>query len=116
PTARPCRRCSASTCAPRSFAARWRRRATTSRRSAAPVSSVCPSSTRRSRSMFAYVDALGLYYGKKLLDEIFGRKSREHDHHESAGLSAAESQARTPRITSRVGGLLITTDERCALA
>src|SRR5262249_44009052 len=67
-------------------------------------------------SMFAYVDAMGLYYGKKLLDEIFGRRSRDHDHHEDAGLSAAESAARTPRITSRVDGAFITPEERCALA
>jgi uncharacterized protein YbcC (UPF0753/DUF2309 family) len=69
-----------------------------------------------SLSMFAYVDAMGLWYGKKLLDEVFGRKSREHDHHEHAGLSAAESQTRTPRITSRVDGTPITAEERCALA
>jgi len=69
-----------------------------------------------SLSMFAYVDAMGLFYGKKLLDEIFGRGSREHEHHERAGLSAAESQARTPRITSRVDGVPITAEERCALA
>jgi uncharacterized protein YbcC (UPF0753/DUF2309 family) len=68
-----------------------------------------------SLSMFAYVDAMGLLYGKKLLDEIFGRESREHDHHERAGLSVAESQARTPRITSRVDGVPITAEERCAL-
>jgi uncharacterized protein YbcC (UPF0753/DUF2309 family) len=69
-----------------------------------------------SLSMFAYVDAMGLLYGKKLLDEVFGRKSREHDHHEDAGLSAAESQTRTPRMTSRVDGAAITIEERCALA
>jgi uncharacterized protein YbcC (UPF0753/DUF2309 family) len=69
-----------------------------------------------SLSMFAYVDALGLYYGKKLLDEIFGRKSHANDDHEHAGLSAAESEARTPRITSRVDGAPITAEERCALA
>jgi uncharacterized protein len=69
-----------------------------------------------SLSMFAYVDALGLYYGKKLLGEIFGGKSRDADDHERAGLSAAESQSRTPRITSRVDGTLITTEERCAIA
>jgi uncharacterized protein YbcC (UPF0753/DUF2309 family) len=69
-----------------------------------------------SLSMFAYVDAMGLYYGKKLLDEIFGRKSREHAHHEHAGLSEAESHTRQPRITSRVDGTPITAEERCALA
>jgi len=70
-----------------------------------------------SLSMFAYVDALGLSYGKKLLDEIFGRPSREHDHHEHAGLSAAESETRTPRLTSRVDGTpMVTIEERCALA
>lgn len=69
-----------------------------------------------SLSMFAYVDAMGLYYGKKLLDEVFGRESREHDHHESAGLSAAESRTRTPRITFHVDGAPITDEERCALA
>jgi uncharacterized protein YbcC (UPF0753/DUF2309 family) len=66
--------------------------------------------------MFAYVDALGLFYGKKLLDAIFGRASREQDHHERAGLSAAESETRTPRLTGRVDGVPITAEERCALA
>jgi uncharacterized protein YbcC (UPF0753/DUF2309 family) len=69
-----------------------------------------------SLSMFAYVDAMGLAYGKTLLDEVFGRKAREHDHHTSAGLSEAESQTRTPRITSRVDGTPITAEERLALA
>jgi uncharacterized protein YbcC (UPF0753/DUF2309 family) len=69
-----------------------------------------------SLSMFAYVDAMGLYYGKKLLDETFARKSREHEHHESAGLTEAESHQRMPRLTSRVDGTPITTDERCAIA
>jgi hypothetical protein len=69
-----------------------------------------------SLSMFAYVDAMGLSYGKSLLDEIFARASREHEQHERAGLSAAESRTRTPRITSRLDGTPITADERCALA
>ena len=69
-----------------------------------------------SLSMFAYVDAMGLYYGKKLLDEVFARQSREHDDHERAGLSAAESATRMPRITFHVDGVPITAEERCALA
>jgi uncharacterized protein YbcC (UPF0753/DUF2309 family) len=69
-----------------------------------------------SLSMFAYVDAMGLLYGKKLLGEVFGQESRGHDHHERSGLSPAESQTRTPRITSRVDGTPITIEERCAIA
>jgi uncharacterized protein YbcC (UPF0753/DUF2309 family) len=69
-----------------------------------------------SLSMFAYVDAMGLFYGKYLLDEVFARKSREHDHREDAGLTPAESHRRTPRLTSRVDGTPVTLEERCALA
>jgi uncharacterized protein YbcC (UPF0753/DUF2309 family) len=69
-----------------------------------------------SLSSFAYVDAMGLGYGKTLLDETFARAAREDDHHERAGLSAAEAQTRTPRITSRVDGTPITAQDRCALA
>jgi uncharacterized protein YbcC (UPF0753/DUF2309 family) len=69
-----------------------------------------------SLSSFAYVDVMGFYYGKTMLDEIFSRKSREHEHHESAGLSHAESETRTPRLTSHLDGTPLTAEERCALA
>jgi uncharacterized protein YbcC (UPF0753/DUF2309 family) len=69
-----------------------------------------------SLSMFAYVDAMGLLYGKYLLDESLRLASREHDHHEHAGLSDSESKSRTPRLTSRIDGTPITVEERCALA
>jgi uncharacterized protein YbcC (UPF0753/DUF2309 family) len=44
----PCRRCSASTCAPRSCAARWRRSARRCTRAASPASSACRSPMRHS--------------------------------------------------------------------
>jgi uncharacterized protein YbcC (UPF0753/DUF2309 family) len=69
-----------------------------------------------SLSMFAYVDAMGLFYGKYLLDEVFARKSREHDRREEAGLTPAESQRRTPRLTGHVDGTPVGADERVALA
>ncbi len=67
-------------------------------------------------SMFAYVDAMGLSYGKKLLDEVLGTNAHEDDHHDRAGLTAAESRLRTPRLTSRADGTPITAEERCTLA
>ena len=67
-------------------------------------------------SMFAYVDAMGLSYGKALLDEVFGLGVHHDDHHESAGLTEAESKLRRPRLTSHADGTSITADERCALA
>jgi uncharacterized protein YbcC (UPF0753/DUF2309 family) len=69
-----------------------------------------------SLSSFAFVDAMGLFFGGSLFAETFGRASREADHHEHAGLLPIEAQARTPRITSRVDGTPISAEERCALA
>jgi uncharacterized protein YbcC (UPF0753/DUF2309 family) len=69
-----------------------------------------------SLSSFAFVDAWGLFFGRSLFDETFGRASRETDHHDRAGLTAAEVQARTPKLTGRVDGTAISAEERCALA
>ncbi len=76
-----------------------------------------------SLSSFAYVDSVGLFFARSLFQDAFGRLSeralaqnpRDPDHHEAAGLAAAEDATRLPRITSRVDGTPITSDERCDL-
>ena len=67
-----------------------------------------------SLSSFAFVDAMGLFFGRNLFRDVLG--SHRADHHERAGLKDAEDRARLPRITCRVDGEPITLDERCQLA
>jgi uncharacterized protein YbcC (UPF0753/DUF2309 family) len=69
-----------------------------------------------SLSSFAFVDAMGLFFGGNLLDETFGWWSKREVDHERAGLTRSEDNARTPRITSRVDGRQLSTDERVGLA
>ncbi len=77
-----------------------------------------------SLSSFAYVDSVGLLFAHNLFKDTFGRvpdgaRGSDHldpDHHERAGLSAIEDKMRMPRITSRVDGTAITTEERCEIA
>jgi uncharacterized protein YbcC (UPF0753/DUF2309 family) len=69
-----------------------------------------------SLSSFAFVDTMGLLFAGKLFGESFGWSSRQVDDHEHAGLLPAEDATRTPRITSRVDGSLLSAEERCQLA
>ena len=69
-----------------------------------------------SLSSFAFVDSMGLFFAASLLGDSFSRGSHRADHHERAGLSEIEDQARVPRITSRVDGTPLSVEERCALA
>lgn len=67
-------------------------------------------------SSFAFVDAMGLFFAGSLFGETFGRGARRAHDHEHAGLSAAEDEARTPRLTSRVDGQPLSGEERGDLA
>jgi uncharacterized protein YbcC (UPF0753/DUF2309 family) len=70
-----------------------------------------------SLSSFAFVDVMGFFYAGTLLGETFGRWSRRAiDTHDHASLTPAEDRARVPRITSRVDGTPLSTEERCELA
>ncbi len=66
-----------------------------------------------SLSSLAFVDAMGLFFAKDLVRDVF---SRAPNHRERAGLSDLEDAQRHPRITSRVDGTPLTEVERCDLA
>ena len=67
-------------------------------------------------SSFAFVDSMGFFFARSLLDDAFGGGSHRADHHERAGLSEIEDKARVPRITSRVDGTPLSVEDRCRLA
>jgi len=69
-----------------------------------------------SLSSFAFVDAMGLFFAGKLLRDAFGSAARRLDHHERAGLTDLEDATRVPRITSRIDGTPLTTEERARVA
>jgi hypothetical protein len=69
-----------------------------------------------SLSSFAYVDAVGLFYARYLIEDTFRPEKHPADHHDRAGLTAAEDQTRMPRLTSTVDGVPLTTEQRCEIA
>ena len=65
-------------------------------------------------SSFAFVEALGLFFGGKLVAETIGRDHR--DAPERAGLTASEDAMRKPRLTALADGGTLGPEDRCALA
>jgi uncharacterized protein YbcC (UPF0753/DUF2309 family) len=69
-----------------------------------------------SLSSFAFVDSMGFFFARDLYRDAFSNSVRRSDHHDHAGLSRDEDEARLPRITSHAGGAPVTPDELCQLA
>jgi uncharacterized protein len=69
-----------------------------------------------SLSSFAFVDAMGLFFARNLFRDTFGTDTHRPDLHDRAGLTRMEDRDRMPRITSRVDGTPLSTDERCGIA
>ncbi len=69
-----------------------------------------------SLSSFAYVDAVGLFFARYLIQDTFWAQRHRADHPDHAGLTESENQTRMPRLTSTVDGEPITTEVRCEMA
>jgi uncharacterized protein YbcC (UPF0753/DUF2309 family) len=69
-----------------------------------------------SLSSFAFVDAVGLFFGRNLFRDTFRSERHRGDYLDRAGLTADEDKTRMPRLTSRVDGTPLSADERCAIA
>lgn len=69
-----------------------------------------------SLSSFAFVDAMGLFFGRSLAQDAFRGERHRANEHERAGLTAAEDQQRMPRLTSYRDGEPLGVDARCELA
>jgi hypothetical protein len=69
-----------------------------------------------SLSSFAFVDSIGPFFARNLYHDAFSRKVIRPEHHNEAGLTPAENKMRLPRLTSRVDGTPVSTEERCQLA
>jgi uncharacterized protein YbcC (UPF0753/DUF2309 family) len=69
-----------------------------------------------SLSSFAYVDALGLFFARSLINDAFRPERYPADHPDRAGLNEGEDQTRMPRLTSNVDGEPLTPDVRCGIA
>jgi hypothetical protein len=69
-----------------------------------------------SLSSFAFVDAMGPLFARNLYRDTFTSDARRSDHHDHAGLTDVEDDARLPRVTSHVDGTAISIEERCELA
>jgi len=69
-----------------------------------------------SLSSFAYVDAVGLFFARSLFRDAFRAEKYPAAHHDRAGLTASEDRTRMPRLTSRVDGAPLSTEERCDIA
>lgn len=69
-----------------------------------------------SLSSFAYVDAVGLFFARYLIQDTFLAQKHPADHPDLAGLTESENQKRRPRLTSDVHGEPITADVRCEIA
>jgi uncharacterized protein YbcC (UPF0753/DUF2309 family) len=69
-----------------------------------------------SLSSFAFVDAMGPFFARNLYRDAFGRDAHRSDRGDRAGLTELEDRARKPRLTGRVDGTPLTTEERCNIA
>jgi uncharacterized protein YbcC (UPF0753/DUF2309 family) len=69
-----------------------------------------------SLSSFAFVDAMGLFFARKLYRDAFTAIVPRSEHHDHAGLTDAEDATRQPRITTHVGGKPVTAEDRCQIA
>src|SRR5262249_38697308 len=69
-----------------------------------------------SLSSFAFVDSMGLFFARSLFQDAFSGAAYRADHHDRAGLNEIEDKARMPRITDRVDGVPLSTEERCQIA
>ncbi len=69
-----------------------------------------------SLSSFAFVDTMGLFFGRNLFRDVFGRDTKRSDHSERVGLRAREDATRLPRLTGRVDGTPLDDDERSDIA
>jgi len=68
-----------------------------------------------SLSSFAFVDTMGLFFAGSMFRDAF-RSERYPANQDRAGLNELEDRTRRPRLTSRVDGAPLTTDERCQIA
>jgi uncharacterized protein YbcC (UPF0753/DUF2309 family) len=71
-----------------------------------------------SLSSFAFVDSMGLFFASRLFRDAFRPPSAAErlDHPDRAGLKALEDKTRLPRITSRVDGAPLSSEERGQIA
>jgi uncharacterized protein YbcC (UPF0753/DUF2309 family) len=69
-----------------------------------------------SLSSFAYVDAVGLFFARKLFRDAWRPEKYRGDDQQHPGLTDAEDKTRVPRLTSRVDGTPLSADERCDIA
>ncbi|HUS31427.1 MAG TPA: DUF2309 domain-containing protein [Kofleriaceae bacterium] len=69
-----------------------------------------------SLSSFAYVDAIGLFFARKLFRDAWRPERYRDDEKERPGLTEDEDAKRVPRLTSRVDGTALSADERCDIA
>jgi uncharacterized protein YbcC (UPF0753/DUF2309 family) len=69
-----------------------------------------------SLSSFAFVDAMGLFFGRSLAQDAFRGERHRANEHERAGLTAIEDQQRRPRLTSHCSGEPLSIDVRCEVA
>ncbi len=69
-----------------------------------------------SLSSFAFVDAVGLFFGRNLFRDTFRGERYRADYLDRAGLTEEEDKTRMPRLTSRIDGTPLSADERCEIA
>ena len=69
-----------------------------------------------SLSSFAFVDAIGPFFARNLFRDAFRGERYRSDYQDRAGLTEAEDRTRMPRLTSRVDGTPLSTEERCDIA
>jgi uncharacterized protein len=69
-----------------------------------------------SLSSFAFVDSMGMYFAGRLFRDAFSVALDRSTHHDRAGLKEIEDKTRVPRLTSRVDGAPLSTEERCEVA
>ncbi|HEU0033302.1 MAG TPA: DUF2309 domain-containing protein [Kofleriaceae bacterium] len=69
-----------------------------------------------SLSSFAYVDAVGLFFGASLFRDAFRAERYPAEHPDRAGLTPLEHDTRKPRLTSHLDGEPLFAEERCDLA
>lgn len=69
-----------------------------------------------SLSSFAFVDSVGLFFAGSMFRDMFRGEKHRGRAHEQAGLTDIENDGRMPRLTSRVDGTNVPTDERCDIA
>ena len=69
-----------------------------------------------SLSSFAFVDAMGLFFGRSLARDAFRGERHRANEHERAGLTPIEDQKRRPRLTSHLDGEPLSAETRCEIA